>query len=973
MKFKSSQMAGMNRCNKRRQHNILEGTETSRIYDEVSIQKDTILKAVGRGVRKEDVVRHIYSKYEELDFPNSKTMELKAAQAAKQVWRYIKSETRRPYRAKSMDLNIFGIEVLGIKPDLMFIDTKTRVIELVKIKCGLPNVTQNGNKEDKSVEKCLELFNFIKYGEAIIPEGEEWTIKASYYFLRKTNPYDNEKKGEFAEDFFGPGGNIVTLEEVITTPINRDNCIFGKEDRYCQCNDGTVDIYQCPYMALCANGFENLTPLEIIFKPQFEEFAKGKEECEQEDCKYCDFNQICHFNFAPKSIEVEEKVKPLSEINPSDEQEKVLNYREGVARVNAGAGAGKTFVMTYRMASIIDEEGEPDKCLMITFTNAAANEMKKRVVSYCDDLCVDADPNLLTCTTFNAFGNQIIMDNYDKLGFETQPSLIPDVTRTHIIADLINRPSNVKILADGLDYKNYDMNTKERKGALAMVKRIFDIIKQNDFSMGDEKSIKMKLSWAEQLQISVSTIETLMPIYAEYDMILREKNYIEYADQQFMLFELLRQEPNLLSDMGYKHMVIDEFQDTSEGQITLIKELMDHSEFKSLMVCGDDSQAIYGFRDTTPDFIINFEDYIGRKVDDFYLLNNFRSTPEIIQLANTIGEMNEVRVVKDLISKRETGKRPVVRGFWTKQEEREYTVEKIKEKIADGVSPEDIAYIAFDGTELEAMASLLKENNIPAILLNPEKLLNNSRVVAAIEFGKFYKQSRAVSSARIFLNALYENTILEKEDEEIDGLVAELKEVADSMRHLPNVEKKAKLLDLFLSVDDEDEVYLSFIESLSNYVTVEQILDYLEDLSLYGDRESIRRQKKYPGVVLTTAHSSKGLEWPIIFNSISKYDSKDVRAGKKARIEEQRRLFYVSITRARDELYVTGEYVAFGGKKDPTYNQYLMDAYKAMDQEFAPGEQIQKEEKKKETKKTAKKSADSLSKKLKKKALKKEA
>lgn len=966
MKFRSNQMAGMNRCNKRRQHNLMEGTETSRIYDEVSIQKDTIVKAVGRGVRKEDVYRYIYSQYEELDFPNPKTMELKAAQAARQVWRYIKCETRKPYRAKSMDLKIFGIEVLGIKPDLMFIDTKKNVIELVKIKCGLPNVNQSGDKEDKSASKCLELFNFIKYGEAIIPEGEKWTVKASYYFLRKNSYYDDDKKGEFSEDFFGPGGNIVTLEEEIITPINRNNCIFGENDRYCQCDDGSIDIYQCPYMALCANGFENLTPLEQIFKPQYEEFAKGKDECSQEDCKYCDFNPICHFNFAPKTIEVEEKPKSLFDINPSKEQAEVIDFREGVARVNAGAGAGKTFVTTYRMASIIDEEGEPEKCLMITFTNAAAGEMKKRVVSYCDDLCVDADPELLECTTFNAFGNKIIMENYEKLGFEEKPSLIPDVTRTHIIANLINRADNVKILATGLDYKNYDMNKKERKGALAMTKRIFDVIKQNDFSLGQEKEIKMKLSWAEQLQISIETIKNLMPIYAEYDTILRERNFIEFADQQFMIFELLKKEPNLLSDLGYKHIVIDEFQDTSEGQLTLIKELMDHPEFKSLVVCGDDSQSIYSFRDTTPQFLIEFEKYIGRKVDDFYLLSNFRSTPEIIELANTINEMNELRVEKSLISGRESGKNPIVRGFWSKQEEREYIVEKIKEKLAEGIEPEDIAYIAYDSLELEAMASLLSEHDIPSILLNPEKLLSNSRIVAAIEFCKFYKQTKAISSARVFLNALHRNTLLERTDEEIEEMVEDLKVIVSSLKKMGPNEKKISLLELFLSLDDEDEIFLSFIETLSNYVTVDQILEYAEDLSLYGEKEGLRRMKKYPGVVLTTAHSSKGLEWPVIFNSISKYDSKDVRAGKKARIEEQRRLLYVSATRARDELYITGEYIAFGGKKNPTYNQYLIDVYNALGLEFAPVEPPKEKEEKPKKKTTRKRSSTkSLGEKLK--------
>lgn len=130
----------------------------------------------------------------------------------------------------------------------------------------------------------------------------------------------------------------------------------------------------------------------------------------------------------------------------------------------------------------------------------------------------------------------------------------------------------------------------------------------------------------------------------------------------------------------------------------------------------------------------------------------------------------------------------------------------------------------------------------------------------------------------------------------------------------------------------EDEIYAGFLEKLLRHQTVEQIIQYAHDFYDYGEKETQKRKKDYPGVVLTTAHSSKGKEWPVVINGISKYHEKNLKADE---MEEKRRLFFVSATRARDELFITGQSVAYGDKENHVYNKFLKDAFEAIGGEFS--------------------------------------
>lgn len=176
----------------------------------------------------------------------------------------------------------------------------------------------------------------------------------------------------------------------------------------------------------------------------------------------------------------------------------------------------------------------------------------------------------------------------------------------------------------------------------------------------------------------------------EYDDCLHKSNLIEYADQELLIFELLKKNPFYFEDYGFEHIIVDEFQDTSQLQFEILKNIINSSlEFKSFLVVGDDSQSIFGFRGSDPRFIIEFEKKLGEDVQDFYLLENHRSTENIINFANKINSLNQNRVVKDLIPTREKGEPVVVEAFEKKDKKRKEDFID-KEKAVDDDSLPDL-------------------------------------------------------------------------------------------------------------------------------------------------------------------------------------------------------------------------------------------------------------------------------------------
>ena len=604
--------------------------------------------------------------------------------------------------------------------------------------------------------------------------------------------------------------------------------------------------------------------------------------------------------------------------------------KRGIVRINAGAGAGKTLVVVMRVIRLLMSGVKPEEILLITFTNTGAAEMRDRIKLYADDFGIEADISKIMICTFNAFGDMILKENFEKFGFSKPPKVADNIDRTQIINDLLSEEPRIK----GLDYRHYSMKNKYVYGALPMVQEIFSIQKTKMYDSTDASKVVSKIG----AKLSLSACEEIMELYDKYDDKMREENLIEFADQETMIFELFNREPYYLEKFGFKHLIVDEFQDSNEKEIKIIKLLRDTPCFESLMVVGDDSQAIFSFKDTTPDYIINFEDAMKEKIDTINLLHNYRSQANIIDFANQINELNVHRVEKDLIATRPAGKPVVVQGFLTDEQQYDYVVKEIKKKLEEGYNYEDIAILVRKRKSIPKYVDLLTKEGIPTQIASQEVIIENCRVIAAIGLISVIEDEKNTSDLLKYLNAKLHGKLMEKSVEEIQEMVEDTLCEIEMLPALTEAEQKEKVMEMLYDIDsNEDEIYNHFLESLDFRPTLQKMIEYVNVFRKFGQNESYRRKKVYPGIKIMTAHASKGLEWPVVFNDINDYEDSFLKRGYETpESEEQRRLFFVSSTRARDELYVVGTYIAIPKKNDNTFNRFLKEAYDIKGQAFVP-------------------------------------
>lgn len=817
--------------------------------------------------------------------------------AARNIWPYLVPGVE----AANIELDP-TVKPVRVKPSYVML--RDGELKIIKFKEAKP-------KPAKKIRQDLALYSMLLYGRKVadvLPSGTVSSVTAEYHFLRKdTDRTAMSKDGyNFDNDFVVydengnmPGHNILGISEM-------------NNQKYRKATD-------------------------FDFKDAIDNYVNGLDEknCTKTDCEKCKYRAICKFNEAPLVLKEEKKKTPITDITLSPEQEEAVNYEKGILRILAGAGAGKTLVVALRVVALLQKGYKPSELLLLTFSNAGAEEMRERIVTYLDDFgMTDINAEEIIITTFNSFGYEIVKNEYARFGFTAEPAVIDDIDRSRIIADELNAHE-----IEGLNYRDFLSNMRTCEGALDIVKRSFDIIKRDNLAKGQEKDLISSLGNLSNFLNSAKTKEGRIPektevaaqifdLYEEYNATLVSENLVEFADQEVLFERILQEDPYYLEQFGIKHVIVDEFQDTSMKQMELIKKLRNCRSFTSLMVVGDDAQAIYSFRDTSPEYIIHFPEIMGEKVDDISLLENHRSTPEVIDFANKINALNVERVEKDLIATRPNGKPVVVQGFLTPEEEQEYVIEGVKEHYSNGITT---AIIAATNEELQKMADLLGKEGIPTVMLNPEKYIDNSRIIATIALANVMRDFSDTESAIIYGNAKVGGGAMKMTSEQIVYLAEEAKKDASIINSIGNpIEKMNKFFETVSMLDqNDDEVFDSFLKTLQHKNSLTEVMKYIDDFYVYGTTAGVRRTHNYPGVVLTTAHSSKGLEWPCVYNMITKYSTKEIT--KKKVIEEKRRLLFVSATRARDELYITCQYISGGNSIDGySFNPFLIDAYHVM-------------------------------------------
>lgn len=907
--FSMSELSGSNACTKSRDFAISLTNTESPVKQKVGVIRNLIHGYLDGVIPAAEIHNYLVTNFALIKFQNETQRNYQCYEAERQCIRYINyAVSFYPYKimhTKALIELSPLIKPVMVSPDFVLLQNK--VLRIITVKASAPKVSQS------SVTKDLGIYAMIKYGRQLadtMPEGTVDTVQAEYHYLRKSTDKGQVSKGgeHFDTDFI-----VLTDKETI---------------------DGGNKVDVAEY-----NNKSHREATDFDFTPAIEEFVKGVEEnaCKKSDCEKCKYSTLCKYNEAPLAIIKERVQRSITEISLSPAQEAAVNYEKGILRVIAGAGAGKTLTVALRVAVLIQKGYKPSEILLCTFSNAGAEEMKERIGLYMNDFGMTENPDEIICTTFNSFGYEIVKKEYARFGFSAEPTVIDDIDRSRIISQLLNTNR-----IPGLNYRDYLSNMKADIGALEMTKRVFDLIKSNNWTKANIPELQAALGPAARFLNVTKTPEGVTPsteqvldalfdLYDQYDATLVSENLVEFSDQEVLLRRLLDEDPWYLNSLGIKHIIVDEFQDTSMKQMDLIKILRMSPTFTSLMVVGDDAQAIYSFRDTSPEYIIHFPEIMGEHVDDIPQLENHRSTPEVIAFANQINANNINRIEKDLVATRPSGAPVTVEGFLTKEEEIKYVVEGAKAHHEAGIQT---AIITATNDELNALAAEFNKLGVQTVMLNPQKYCENSRILASIALANLMRNYSDSEDAVIYYNAKMGGGAMTCNPEQIDMMITEAINDAKALNAIGNpAAKKQAFIETCLALDpNEDEVFISFIETINHKPSLEKVFEYIDNFYVFGTKAGMKRTHNYPGIVLTTAHSSKGLEWPCVYNMISKYET---TSQKQDDIEEKRRLLFVSATRARDELFVTGQYISSGSAKEGyNPNRYLVEAFDAVGKNF---------------------------------------
>ncbi|MBQ8193109.1 MAG: UvrD-helicase domain-containing protein [Bacilli bacterium] len=586
----------------------------------------------------------------------------------------------------------------------------------------------------------------------------------------------------------------------------------------------------------------------------------------------------------------------------NDKQLEAVNHVDGPMLVLAGAGSGKTKVLTSRIANLIENGVSPYNILAITFTNKAAKEMKDRV-----EKLIGSMAHNIQISTFHSLGLKILKENYNLLGYERNFTIIDSDDVLTIIK---------KIMKDLNMSKDY-YNPRELRNKISSAK--------NEM-MGVEAFSKVEFD------------HKVVEVYKRYVNKLKNGNSIDFDDLLILPIKLFKNYPSILEDYQnrYKYILIDEYQDTNEAQYVLSKLLS--SKYRNIFVVGDNDQAIYAFRGANYKNILNFEkDYPEAKT--VLLEENYRSTKTILNAANNVIKNNRERKDKNLWSNNDNGSKIKYRVVQNEKEEASFVASEIKELITKGIKEEDIAVLYRTNAQSRVIEEEMLKKNIKyrivgsfyfynrkeiKDLLCYLRLINNHkddisllRVINTPKRGIGEKTLDNLSNIAIENNTSIYETISGGKELEFKKLIEELTnssetlsltELIDNILDKSGIKKEltsSKLLEDEIRLENLNE-FKSITKSYEEEYGSATLGDFLEEISLVSDMTE--HQDGANRVSLMTVHSVKGLEFDHVFivgmeeGIFPHYNA--INDGGSSAIEEERRLCYVAITRAKKELYI---------------------------------------------------------------------
>ena len=600
----------------------------------------------------------------------------------------------------------------------------------------------------------------------------------------------------------------------------------------------------------------------------------------------------------------------------NDKQKEAVLATDGPCLVIAGAGSGKTKVLTHKIAYDIESGIKPWNILAITFTNKAANEMKERIEKLIGDAAKD-----LWMGTFHSICVRILRRYIDRIGYKTD----------FVIFDTSDQKTLIK---ECLKTLKVDDKIFTDRGVLSEISNA-----KNEMLEPDQYTLRANGDFRK---------EKIALVYEMYQKRLKENNAIDFDDIINYTIKILMDNPDVLEYYSdkFKYVLVDEYQDTNKSQFTLVTLLA--SKNGNITVVGDNDQGIYSFRGADISNILNFErDFPGTKI--IKLEQNYRCTGNILKAANSVIKNNEVKYKKQLWTENDVGNLPKVYSAKNEYDEGTYIATQIEHlRREEKYNYSDFAILYRMNTQSRAIEEILRREGIPykiigglkfyerkeikdvisylRLIQNPSDNISLKRVInepkrgigktsldnieklaedTGISMYEIIKNADQYGLNRVFLNSReFVNVIEELRNKKDDIKISELiKETLNKSGYTKALEEENTIeaenrienLDEFLTVAIEFED-----ESAEN-----KLSDFLEGITLSSDIDNM--EETDDSVTLMTLHSAKGLEFPVVFlvgmeeGIFPGYKS----ISEPKELEEERRLCYVGITRAKKNLFLT--------------------------------------------------------------------
>ena len=601
----------------------------------------------------------------------------------------------------------------------------------------------------------------------------------------------------------------------------------------------------------------------------------------------------------------------------NDKQYEAVVNTEGPCLVIAGAGSGKTKVLTHKIAYLIGEKDvKPWDIIAITFTNKAANEMKERIAGLVGDSAKD-----IWMGTFHSICVRILRRFIDRIGFDT----------SFIIFDTSDQRTLVKNCLKDLAIDDKMFTDRAVLSEISNAKN--DMLEPSSYqakAVGDFRK------------------EKIAEVYELYQKRLKENNAIDFDDIINYAIKILLENPDILEYYSnkFKYVLVDEYQDTNKAQFTLITLFA--SKHGNITVVGDNDQGIYSFRGADITNILNFEkDFPGTKI--IKLEQNYRCTGNILKAANAVIKNNEVKYKKELWTQNEEGNLPRVYQAENEYDEGTYIVEQIEHlKREEYYKYSDFAVLYRMNTQSRAIEDILRRENIPYKIVGGLKFYERKEIKDIIAYLRLIQNSSDNLSLRRIINepkrgigktsldkieqiaiqeekSMYE-VIKNAESYGLNRVYLNSREFINAIEELKQEKEKLSISELIKetlkktgytkALEDENSIEAeNRIENLNEFLTVaiefeeeeaeNTLSEFLEGITLSSDIDNLEEQEE--SVTLMTLHSAKGLEFPVVFlvgmeeGIFPGYKS----ISEPKELEEERRLCYVGITRAKEYLFLT--------------------------------------------------------------------